>query len=617
VPSRRSKSWWATEWLARIAGRDAVERRQAYLLQAIILVIIGVFLIATVGNAIRAASGGAPANPIPNLTFITVSVVLLLVLRRGHFRPATGFFVAFLIYAFAQSLAGTGLTHGGPYLALLMVPLVIAGLLLPRLWLAVTAVAVYLAAFVAVQSDPLLADPSLPSPMGNFLFATIFVWAVVDQFGGTVRHALLAALAHEQELERGRESLAERTTELQAAVASLQAEMLERQRLEKERETIQERMLESQRLESIGRLAGGVAHDFNNLLTAIIGYSDLATTRPTLDDAHDDLRGVRHAADQAAALTRQLLAFSRNQELRPSIVDLSEVVAHVDPLLRRLLGERVRLIVLPADDLWPVLVDPSQMEAVIVNLAVNARDAMESVGTLTIETGNVELDNDYVRTHAEVTPGPYAMVAVSDTGAGMDEETLARIFEPFFTTKALGQGTGLGLASVYGTVRQSGGHIWVYSEPGQGTIFKLYLPRTQVGPTRTIEPVAPAEPRRGDEVVLVAEDEDLVRKMVVAALQQRGYSVIAVTTGEDALREIDRLGAGLGVLLTDVIMPGISGIELLERARTIRPDLPAIFMSGYTASAMGDRQLPAAVTFLEKPFTVAQLDKAVRETLDG
>ena len=604
-------------WLARIGGTDPIERRQAYILQAIILAIVATFLVATVSNAIRAASGGAPANPIPNLTFVAVTLGLLFILRRGQFRIVAALFVAFLVYAFAQALAGTGLARGGPYLALLLVPVIIAGLLLPRLWLLVTAIAVYVAAFVAVQSDPLLTDPSLPSPMGNFLFATLFAWIVVDQFGGTVRRALLRALAHEHELEHGREALAARTTDLQEAVGALKAEMAERQRLEDEQEAMRQRMLENQRLESIGRLAGGVAHDFNNMLTAIGGYTDLASARATLEEARNDLQGVRHAADQAAALTRQLLAFSRNQELRPSVVDLSEIVVRVEPLLRRLLGEQVQLIVRAADDVWPVLVDPSQMESIIVNLAVNARDAMESGGTLTIETANVALDNDYARTHAEVVPGPYAMVAVSDTGIGMDEATAARIFEPFFTTKALGQGTGLGLASVYGTIRQSGGHIWVYSEPGHGTTFKLYLPRTEDGATPVVAATVAAEPRRGHEVVLVAEDEELVRTMVVYALRQRGYTVVAVTTGEEALTVIAERGHELGVLLTDVIMPGISGIELLERARQARPDLRAIFMSGYTALTMDHRKPPPGVTFLEKPFTLARLDEAIRETFQG
>jgi signal transduction histidine kinase len=605
-------------WFARIRVRDPIERRQASVLQAIILVLVGAFLVATIGNVVRQLTGGAPANPAPNLIFVGVTLLLLFFLRRGQFRIVTALFVAFLVYAFAQALGGIGLSRGGPYLALLMVPIVIAGLLLPRLWLLATAIAVYAIAAFYVRNDPMLTDPSLPSPMGNFLFATIFVWIVVDQFGGTVRRALLDALAHEQELEAGREALAARTTELQATVVALETEIGERKRLEEEREAMQGLLLESQRLESIGRLAGGVAHDFNNLLTAIGGYAEIAGSRLVVEhDAQKDLRGIGHAVDQASSLTRQLLAFSRNQELRPSVVDLSQIVGGVEPLLRRLLGARVGLAVQLAPDLWPVLVDPGQMESVVVNLAVNARDAMSSEGTLSIETANVELDNDYARTHAEVVPGAYAMLAVSDTGTGMDDATVARIFEPFFTTKELGKGTGLGLASVYGTMRQSGGHIWVYSELDHGTTFKLYLPRTNIAAAPALEVPPPPTPLAGHELVLVAEDEDIVRTMVVAALEQRGYSVISVTSGQAALDVIAERGAELGVLLTDVVMPGIGGIELLERARQARPDLRAIVMSGYTALTLDQRQAPPDVVFLEKPFTLAKLDVAIRETLQG
>jgi nitrogen-specific signal transduction histidine kinase len=394
--------------------------------------------------------------------------------------------------------------------------------------------------------------------------------------------------------------------------------MAERQRLEQERADIQARGMENQRLESVGLLAGGVAHDFNNLLTAIVGYTDLARTRFGPDDeVQEELSGIRHAADQAAALTRQLLAFSRNQPLRPSIVDLGNVVTSVEPLLRRLLGERIHLVVEPDPELWPVLVDQGQVESILVNLAINARDAMDDGGTLTLETSNVDLDDGYARTHPEVRPGQYAMVAVSDTGAGMDEATQAHIFEPFFTTKGLGKGTGLGLASVYGTVRQSGGHIWVYSEVGQGTTFKVYLPRAE-GVGATDEPVAARiEPRAGSELVLVAEDEESVRTMVVQALERRGYTVLAVDTGEAALEAIETHGAEIGVLLSDVVMPGISGLELFERARAMRPDLRAIFMSGYTALQMDHRQLPSDVLFLEKPFTLGGLDEAIREVLGG
>jgi CheY-like chemotaxis protein len=350
---------------------------------------------------------------------------------------------------------------------------------------------------------------------------------------------------------------------------------------------------------------------------AIGGFTDLARARlPADHEARQDLDGIRHAADQAA-LTRQLLAFSRNQPLRPAVVDLGEIVASVEPLLRRVLGEQIRLVVRPADPLWPVVVDPSQMESIVVNLAVNARDAMASGGTLTIETANVELDDDYASGHTEVSPGPYVMLAVSDTGTGMDEATMARIFEPFFTTKSLGQGTGLGLSTVYGTVRQSSGHIWVYSEVGRGTTFKIYLPRTEQPLTtlRQNSTATPAEEQVERALILVAEDEEFVRELIVKALEQRGYSVIAVATGEEALASIDQRGAQISALLTDMVMPGMSGPELYQRARAMRPDLRAIFMSGYTALSMDKGGIPEGVIFLEKPFSLSRLDAAIREVL--
>jgi signal transduction histidine kinase/ActR/RegA family two-component response regulator len=601
-------------WLAAVPGRDAVERRQGYILQAILLVLIVSFFVAAVSNGLQDAGSGS--SVMANLAAAVLAVGLLALLRRGWFRLVAMLLVGLLTLGIGLSLAASGPVDGGAYLALLMLPIVIAGLLLPRPVLLITAIAVFAAGELAVRAQTAAAGPGLASQMGNFLYATILVTVAIDQFGGTVRRVLLDALAHERELEAGRAALATRTTELQAAVEALEAEIAERRRLEDEREAVQEHMLQVQRLESIGRLAGGVAHDFNNLLTAIRGYADLASTRLGPDDEPQrDLDGVRLAADQAASLTRQLLAFSRSQELRPSVVDLSAVVTKVEPLLRRLLGERIRLVVRPASDLWPVLVDPGRMESIVMNLAVNARDAMESGGTLTIETANVELDNEYAHKHAEVVPGPYAMVAVSDTGLGMDAATLDHIFEPFFTTKAVGHGTGLGLASVYGTVRQSGGHIWVYSEPSHGTTFKVYLPRTEVaGPAERAGPAA-VEPRLGRELILVAEDEAFVREMIVAALEHRGYTVIAVSSGQDALDIIDRRGPEIGVLLTDVVMPGIGGLELLEGARRKRPDLRAIFMSGYTALTIDGRQIPGDVMLLEKPFTLASLDGALRELL--
>ena len=382
------------------------------------------------------------------------------------------------------------------------------------------------------------------------------------------------------------------------------------------RKEIEAQLLQAQKMDAVGRLAGGVAHDFNNLLTAIGGYAELiGSTFDPADPRQQHVHGIHQATDHAASLTRQLLAFSRSQELRPSVVDLGQVVTAIEPMLRRLLSERIDLVVKPADGPCRTLADRSQIEAILVNLAVNARDAMPSGGKLTIEAGNVDLDDRYRLDHAVVTPGPYAMIVVSDTGVGMDEETKAHIFEPFFTTKGPGSGTGLGLATVYGTVKQSGGYVWVYSEPSRGTTFKIYFPRTEESAaTAAAAPEASIQSRPGHETILVAEDESVVREMVVAALERRGYRVIAASTGEEAARLIDRLGDEIDLLLSDVVMPGMSGPDLLDLARRTRPNLRAIFMSGYTALSLG-RPIPDGVVLLEKPFSSARLDQVVRETL--
>jgi CheY-like chemotaxis protein len=334
------------------------------------------------------------------------------------------------------------------------------------------------------------------------------------------------------------------------------------------------------------------------------------------DPRLEHLAGIRQATDHAASLTRQLLAFSRSQELRPAVIDLSQVVTNVGPMLRRLLGEQIELVVKPTEEPCRTIADRNQIEAIMVNLAVNARDAMPAGGTLAIETSIVELDESNWLDDADVTPGRYAGLVVSDTGAGMDAETLAHVFEPFFTTKAPGSGTGLGLATVYGTVKQSGGYIWVYSEPGVGTTFKLYLPQTDDEEARAASEPTPSAPPKatGHETILVAEDEAVVREMVVASLERLGYRVVAASTGEEAVRLIDRLGDEIDLLLSDVVMPGMSGPDLYDRARRTRPDLRAIFMSGYTALSMG-RPIPEGVTLLEKPFSAARLDQVVRETL--
>jgi two-component system, cell cycle sensor histidine kinase and response regulator CckA len=388
----------------------------------------------------------------------------------------------------------------------------------------------------------------------------------------------------------------------------------------RERHRLETTLLQAQKLESVGRLAGGIAHDFNNLLTAIGGYAEILSSDlgPT-DERQATVRGIRQATDQATALTRQLLAFSRSQELRPAVVDLRTIVTSVQPLLRRLLGERVTVELRLPDELWPTLADRNQIESVLVNLGINARDAMPNGGTITIETANVELDSTYARAHADVVPGEYAMVAVSDTGTGMDPETLSQIFEPFFTTKEAGKGTGLGLATVYGTIRQSGGYIWVYSEPGQGTSFKIYFPRAigrVVAPAAAPpEPPSPAAPSRAR--ILLVEDEQVVRDMVRLALERRGYRVMSVGSAERALDVLLHTNEDIDLLLSDVVMPGMDGPTLLEHVWQKRPGLLAIFMSGYTAGAMERRPIPDGMTLLEKPFTAAKLDETIRQVLGG
>jgi PAS domain S-box-containing protein len=383
------------------------------------------------------------------------------------------------------------------------------------------------------------------------------------------------------------------------------------------RKDIEAQLLQAQKMDAIGRLAGGVAHDFNNLLTAIGGYAELVGATLEEGDARQQyISGISQATDHAASLTRQLLTFSRSQELRLAVVDLSQVVVNVEPMLRRLLGERIELVVQPTEAPCRTLADRNQVEAILINLAVNARDAMPEGGTLSIETASVVLDEAYRLHHAEVSPGEYATIVVSDTGIGMDDATMAHVFEPFFTTKAPGSGTGLGLATVYGTVKQSGGYIWVYSEPGRGTTFKVYLPRTEE-PAAAMpeeEPMADRVSQPGHETILVAEDEAVVRDMVVAALERMGYRVVAASTGEEAVRLIDRMGEEIDLLLTDVVMPGMSGPDLYDRARRTRPDLKAVFMSGYTALAIG-RPIPEGITLLEKPFSGARLSEVVRTTL--
>ena len=380
---------------------------------------------------------------------------------------------------------------------------------------------------------------------------------------------------------------------------------------------LEAQLAQAQKMEAIGRLAGGVAHDFNNLLTVILSYSDLLLEDlPAGSAPRDDIGQIRKAAQGASELTRQLLAFSRQQVLQPKVVDLNAAVTGIERLLGRVLREDIQLRCTLADDAGAVRVDPGQLEQVLMNLAVNARDAMPQGGQLTIETGNVDLDEAYMQAHPMAAPGRYVMLAVTDTGMGMDAATQARIFEPFFTTKDVGKGTGLGLATVQGIVQQSGGFIWVYSEPNHGTCFKIYLPRVD-------EPVSAAasesvDSTRGTETVLVVEDVAAVRAVIRKMLERYGYRVLDAADGEAAVRVADASGEHIHLLLTDVVMPNINGRDLAALFAKTRPTTKVLFMSGYTDDAIVRHGiLEEGIAYLQKPFTPQSLAWKVRGVLDA
>jgi nitrogen-specific signal transduction histidine kinase/CheY-like chemotaxis protein len=376
-------------------------------------------------------------------------------------------------------------------------------------------------------------------------------------------------------------------------------------------------LLQAQKMESVGRLAGGIAHDFNNILTAILGYADLLLDEHPGDAPwRADIIEIKHSAERAAALTRQLLAFGRKQILIPHVVDVNGLVGDLERMLRRLIGEDIELVAALAPDVDLVKVDPGQLTQALLNLVVNARDAMPGGGKLTIETANARLDETYVATRDDVVAGAYVMIAVSDTGIGMRADVLERLFEPFFTTKQRGQGTGLGLSTAYGIVKQSGGHIAVYSEVSRGSTFRVYLPRTDeplaAVPEPTLEP-----PGSGHETVLLVEDEPPVRQLARRVLEGQGYRVLEAATPDEGRRLWDEHGPGVGLLLTDVVLPGTSGPDLAAELRTSRPDLRVLFMSGYPETAIVHRGvLDPDTPYLQKPFPPTVLIRKVRDLLD-
>ena len=387
------------------------------------------------------------------------------------------------------------------------------------------------------------------------------------------------------------------------------------------RHSLEEQLRQAQKMESVGQLAGGVAHDFNNLLTVILGSAELmAEHLRAADPLQEDLREIKEAGNRAKSLTSQLLAFSRRQVLQPRVIDLTELVRDMDRLLRRLIGEDIELRTAIATDTWPVEADRGQIESILVNLAVNARDAMPKGGKLTIETANADLDDSYAREHVGVEPGDYAMVAVTDDGVGMDAQTRERVFEPFFTTKTMETGTGLGLSMVYGIVRQHGGFIWLETEPGLGSCFKIYLPRVVGGPaTGPDARETGAAPRsQPGETVLVVEDERGVRRLVARMLTRIGYQVLVARDGLDAETVANDHDGPIHLLLTDVVMPGLGGKQVADRLAATHPDMRVLYMSGYTDDTIVDHGvLDPGTQFIQKPFSGAAVARRVREVLDS
>ncbi len=386
-----------------------------------------------------------------------------------------------------------------------------------------------------------------------------------------------------------------------------------------ERSRVEERLRQAEKMEAVGQLAGGVAHDFNNLLTIICGYGSLVLDQlPPESTLNSHVKEILLAGERAASLTRQLLAFSRHQALEQVVLDLNSVVRNMDKMLRRLIGEDIDLVTVASEGLWNVKADPGQMEQVIMNLAVNARDAMRQGGKITIETANVELDENYAQSHPYVKPGSYVMIGVSDTGAGMDAQTQARAFEPFFTTKGPTEGTGLGLSTVYSIIKQSGGHVWLYGEAGCGTTFKVYVPRIDQPLDEPAPPETPEALPQGSETVLVVEDEQAVRILVRRVLESSGYHVLEAAHGAEALIICEEHKEPIDMLMTDVVMPEMSGKLLAERVSAQRPDMRVLYISGYTDNAILHRGvLKSGMNFLQKPFTPEAIVRKVRAVLDA
>jgi len=534
--------------------------------------------------------------------FITLAYYGIPFLLFAFFRKRKDITFRWVFVAFAGFILACGTTH------LMGVWTVWHGTYrLDGMVKALTAVASVASGVLLLPLMPILVN--LPSPT--------VLQKLNRQLQGEIEERKRMAEALHEVNEQLEQRVQERTAELQESAGSLEQSNRElREQIERTRR-LEDQLLQAQKMEAVGRLAGGVAHDFNNLLTVISGYNRMILEEPgNHADVLEWAGEVQNASQRAASLTSQLLAFSRRQIAQPRLLNLNETVSQMEKLLRRVIGEDIDLETHLAPELGVVYADPNHLDQLIMNLVVNARDAMPHGGKLTIETANVDLDEAYASGHAGVVPGQYVQLAISDTGEGISESVRSRIFEPFFTTKETGKGTGLGLSIVYGIVKQNGGDIWVYSQEGKGTTFKIYLPLARPGSMAQPGKNAEAESQRGTETVLLVEDEERVRKLVSSILKKQGYTVLESQSGQDAIRISQAHDGPIHLLLTDVVMPETGGPELAEQLCGPRPEMKVLYMSGYADKAIvrhGELQADAA--FIQKPFAPEALHHKIREVL--